>query len=148
MRRTNSGFTLIELMIVVAIVGLLSSFAVPAYRDYVVRAQIAEALQIAGTYKTDMSERIAVTGAVPAQDEDYYIAPASAAVRRVKWSIGRYAIEIWFGSGAGPELDGTILWLIPTLGSGVTQWTCRGHTGAGGAGWKIEAKHLPASCRG
>ncbi len=66
MKREQSGFTLIELMIVVAIVGILAAFALPSYQAYVARSQVAEAVAAAGATKTGISEHYASLGVFPA----------------------------------------------------------------------------------
>ena len=66
MKRIQQGFTLIELMIVVAIVGILAAIALPAYQDYTVRARVSEALAAAGACKTQVAEFMAARGALPA----------------------------------------------------------------------------------
>ena len=147
-RATTGGFTLIELMVVVTIIGILSALAVPNYESYVVRAHLSEGISFVSPYKTQLAEYIILNGTVPPRDEDYYLAAGNVAVTRVKWSIGRGAIEIWFGPAAGPKLNGTILWFIPTLGTGSIRWTCRGHSGEGDASWRIEPRYLPTTCRG
>jgi type IV pilus assembly protein PilA len=65
MKRVQQGFTLIELMIVVAIVGILAAIALPAYRDYTIRAKVSEALAAAGACKTSVAEYVANKGALP-----------------------------------------------------------------------------------
>ncbi len=146
-RSHTPGFTLIELMIVVAIIGILAALAVPAYQDFVVRARVSEGISFVSPYKTRLTEYIQANRGVPAADQDYYTGGAQAVVTKVKWSIGRGAIEVWYGPGAGRELNGAILWLVPTPTAGAVRWTCRGHTGEGGAGWQIPARYLPISCR-
>ena len=66
MKRVQQGFTLIELMIVVAIVGILAAIALPAYQDYTVRARVSEALAAAGACKTQISEYQQARQAMPA----------------------------------------------------------------------------------
>jgi len=66
MKKFQQGFTLIELMIVVAIIGILAAIAIPAYQDYTIRAQVTEGLSLAAQAKTAVSESFASTGAAPA----------------------------------------------------------------------------------
>src|SRR5882757_2289554 len=66
MKRIQQGFTLIELMIVVAIVGILAAIALPAYQDYAIRARVSEALAAAGACKTSIAEYAASRGTLPA----------------------------------------------------------------------------------
>ena len=69
MKRLNSGFTLIELMIVVAIIGILAAVAIPQYQDYVARAQVSEALVLASGAKTAVAEYLSSTGNFPPDNE-------------------------------------------------------------------------------
>src|SRR6187551_2588542 len=67
-KATQKGFTLIELMIVVAIIGILAAIAIPAYQDYTTRAQVTEALNMAGAAKTGVAETYTSNGAWPANN--------------------------------------------------------------------------------
>ena len=71
MKRLNSGFTLIELMIVVAIIGILAAVAIPQYQNYVARAQVAEGLSLATVAKTAVAEYYSLHGVLPPEPEDH-----------------------------------------------------------------------------
>lgn len=132
-------------------IGILSAVAIPSYRDMMVRARVVEGLTFMSAYKNQLALEIIHLGRLPNEADDpanvdYLDTGNSGVVKRVRWSKGRSALEIWFGSGAGEELDGSILWLIPTLrADGGISWQCRGHPEAT---YYMEPRYLPASCRG
>ncbi len=134
----QKGFTLIELMIVVAIVGILLSLAVPAYRDYMLRARVTEGLTLAEGAKLAVAETAMSHNALPAnQEATGYTShePATNYVQSI--TIGANGvITISYTPAAG---DGTII-LVPTLQeSGGLTWTC--NTGT------LPSKYRPADCR-
>src|SRR6476661_6122661 len=83
MQRTQQGFTLIELMIVVAIIGILAAVALPAYQDYTIRARVTEGLTVAGAAKTTVSENISNNGGVMPVDACLGVTPITAPVGNV-----------------------------------------------------------------
>jgi type IV pilus assembly protein PilA len=137
MKRVQQGFTLIELMIVVAIVGILAAIAIPAYSDYVVRSKVSEGLASAAACKTTVSEYLATKGALPATanagcsdlDTTYTKAPTIAA--------GVITIPL---RGTGSAIDGKNLILTPgVVGTAITAWACTTDS--------TDLKFFPASCR-
>ena len=164
MRETHRGFTLIELMIVVAIIGILASIAVSAYQTYTVRAQVAEALNMAAGAKTPIVDAFNNNGAPPA---DRAAAGMTAAatdtqgkfVSQVNVVNGR--VDITFGNDAHQDIfgdtisttpymsaDGTIIWrcgAAPAPVGGVLL-TGGGITSAHKAS-TIDSRYLPSSCR-
>ncbi len=143
--KKQQGFTLIELMIVVAIIGILAAIAIPAYQDYTIRAQVSEGLNLAGGAKAAVTEFFQDRGTLPADNATAGLAANTEIqgkyVAQVTVTTG--VIDVQFGNDAHSVISGQAITLTPdTTNPGSVAWVC-----ASAAGPEIENKHLPAACR-
>ena len=141
-RSIQQGFTLIELMIVVAIIGILAAVALPAYQDYTVRAKVTEVILAASGAKTGVAEAAATNSALPTTAQFAAVNQASKFVSSVVWN-GTNVVAT--ASSVESNISGKTITLTPTFASatGVVTWTC-GTT----ATTEITAKYRPSSCQG
>ncbi len=138
MKRVQQGFTLIELMIVVAIIGILAAVALPAYQDYTTRSKVSEVLLMAAPAKLAVSETSSSVGglaSVTAAGSGYVFPGATKYVSGVAITDATGVVTV---TSTVPSAAGTIV-LTPTdVGSGQLKWVCSS---------AISPKYLPAECR-
>jgi len=153
--KVQKGFTLIELMIVVAIIGILAAIALPAYSDYLVRSQVSEAVAMAGGLKAPLAEW--------GTDRDTWptlVGPTTAAASgEINATIvGKYSTVDSTISGTFPTGTITVVMtagrasgqeLTVGTGNGGTSWSCGNTTvdGFTGSGTTIESRYLPNACK-
>ena len=143
--KKQQGFTLIELMIVVAIIGILAAIAIPAYQDYTIRAQVSEGLNLAGGAKAAVSEFTMDRGVWPTGNTSAGIsAPGDISGKYVDDVTVTTAgvngvITVNYGGDAHALLAPGSLVLTATTTPGSVEWVC--------TGTNILPKHLPAACR-
>ena len=159
-RSVQQGFTLIELMIVVAIIGILAAVALPAYQDYTVRAKNSEVILAASSCRTSITEVIQSSGVLPADGawgcEQTASDGVAKYVKSVKTISTPHAGTIEVTSRAVKnKLDGSeggVVTLVPfkangtsapVAGDSIGKWIC-GHT----TGTTVAPKYLPGTCRG
>lgn len=134
----QKGFTLIELMIVIAIIGILAAIALPAYQDYTKRARAAEGLSLAGGAKTAVSEFYSSNNQFPSNNAAAGLAAAANingnSVSQVNVDTGR--ITVTYNDKVGA--NSTIV-LSPTVTSGGLTWDCKGGT--------LASSLRPSECR-
>lgn len=145
MKNTQQGFTLIELMIVVAIIGILAAVAIPAYQDYTVRSKVSEGLSLAGAAKLAVAETNASTGAFPGDNATAGLPAAADINGNSVTSVGVGAngvITITYNNtlGGNPPANGMTIALTPTAALGSVTWACA----VGAANLN---KYVPANCR-
>ena len=143
--KQQKGFTLIELMIVIAIIGILAAIAIPAYQDYIVRTKISEGLNMAGAAKLAVAETYDSTGLMAPDNGDAGL-PAGTSI------TGTYVTSITVGNttagvisilynssvGGNPTANGTTMTLTPSTSEGSMMWDCTG---------TMANKYKPANCR-
>ncbi|EMT3408607.1 pilin [Neisseria gonorrhoeae] len=164
MNTLQKGFTLIELMIVIAIVGILAAVALPAYQDYTARAQVSEAILLAEGQKSAVTEYYPNNGKWPANNGAAGVASASTIkgkyVQKVEVAKGVVTAQM-ASTGVNNEIKGKKLSLWARRQDGSVKWFCgqpvtrndakddtvTAAAGNGGKNNAIDTKHLPSTCR-
>jgi len=145
MKNLQKGFTLIELMIVVAIIAILAAIAIPAYQNYLIRAQVSEGAVLTDGAKTALAEYYSNHGTFPTT-------PASAGLPTAATSIsGKYVTQVsiatsgiiaaTFGGQANKAISGSVFALSAIANGGSISWSCTNKATT------VDAKYLPSSCR-
>nr|WP_101069672.1 pilin [Neisseria meningitidis] len=162
MNTLQKGFTLIELMIVIAIVGILAAVALPAYQDYTARAQVSEAILLAEGQKSAVTEYYLNHGIWPANNNSAGVATSTDIkgkyVEKVEVAKGVITATM-LSTGVNKEIQGKKLSLWAKRQDGSVKWFCgqpvtRNDTAKDDtvaadtdAAKKIDTKHLPSTCR-
>ncbi|HGO8941829.1 TPA: pilin, partial [Neisseria meningitidis] len=160
MNTLQKGFTLIELMIVIAIVGILAAVALPAYQDYTARAQVSEAILLAEGQKSAVTEYYLNHGIWPANNSDAGVASSASDIK------GKYVQSVIVANGVvtaemkstgvNKEIKGKELSLWAKRQNGSVKWFCgqpvtrkanNADDVAADGNDKIDTKHLPSTCR-
>ena len=142
MKKVQQGFTLIELMIVVAIIGILAAIAIPAYQDYTIRAQVSEGLNLSAGAKAAISEYYMDRGTFPTNNAlaGLSVNTTIAGNYVTSVTVGSGVITVAYGNQSNAAIAGATLLLSPATTAGAINWDCN-------AGLVLVDKWLPAACR-
>ena len=176
MKNINAGFTLIELMIVVAIIGILAAIAIPQYNNYIARTQVAEAMSLIAPVKMSLAEHFESTGDFPADGSTSVIGPSGISgeyVSSIEWvnmgganphpsGFAKF-IKVKFGTDAHALLSEREFWIcVNQSGNQPIQWRCVGGgstncSGDAGSGLlatfaattdpQVDSEYLPSTCQ-
>ena len=143
MKKLQQGFTLIELMIVIAILGILMAIAIPAYQDYTVRAKVSEGMNVAGAAKLAVAETYQTKGTWPTNNTDAGLPTSTSIsgnnVTGVNVADGKITITY---NAQEPKISGKTIVLSPSFTGGSVSWNCKPAVGT-----NVDPKYLPSACR-
>jgi len=146
MKNIQKGFTLIELMIVVAIIAILAAIAIPAYQNYLIRAQVSEGSVLADGAKTAMAEFYSNLGHFPLNNASAGLATAASVSGKyttgvdVSTHVG--VIQATYGNQANTTISGKVFALSSIPSNGSVAWSCSNTTYT-----TVQLQYLPTSCR-
>ena len=144
MKNAQKGFTLIELMIVVAIIAILAAIAIPAYQDYLIRSQVSEGAVLADGSKTAMAEFYSNKGSFPTTNASAGLASAGSISGQYVSSVNvgttqGKIVATYSGAKANTKIQAKTLIFSAVTNAGSIEWHCTGGT--------VDSKYLPTSCR-
>ena len=150
MKAVNKGFTLIELMIVVAVIGVLAAIAIPQYQNYVAKAELGSALSTLASLKTNVEDKLANDGDFPVASTPKDAAdilgapePSNGLITSVKGKDGEGSIVFKFNAkGNSEKINGAIVTL--TRAAGTSAWSCGITAGKGGT--ELTKAIMPKGC--
>ena len=140
-RGTTNGFTLIELMIVVAIIAILAAIALPAYQDYLIRSQVSEGISLATGARAAVWDFVSNKGRMPPSNQSAGLPIPGSIVGKYVTSVNVASgvISVAYGGQANASIAGEALLLSPFTTAGSLEWSCYSAAMSG--------KYLPTSCR-